>query len=147
MVLRHFNTRYPIGQLRSEMDRLLSGFFSNAADESFAGRRRGQPAVNLWEEDDQLLVELEVPGVKSDQVEISVAGGELSLSIRRPDVQQENVTYHRRERPVGAFTRVLRLPTDVDADKVEAELRDGVLTVRLPKAESVKPRKIAVATA
>jgi HSP20 family protein len=90
------------------------------------------------------MVELEVPGVKHDQVEISVAGGELSLAIRRPEVEQPGVTYHRRERPVGAFSRVLRLPADVDAEKVGAELKNGVLLITLPKAESAKPRKINV---
>ena len=107
---------------------------------AFLGRRptaccpplfRSQPAANVWEQDDALLVEMEVPGVKSDQVDISVAGGELSVKINRPEVDQEGVTYHRRERPVGSFTRVLRLPVEVDADRVEAELHDGVLTITL----------------
>ena len=102
--------------------------------------------MNVWEQGDALLVEMEVPGVKSDQVDISVAGGELSIKIDRPEVAQEGVTYHRRERPVGSFTRVLRLPVEVDADRVEAELRDGVLMITLPKAEAAKPRKINVAS-
>ena len=105
---------------------------------------RSQPAVNVWEQHDALMVEMEVPGVKSDQLDISVAGGELSVKVNRPDVAQEGVTYHRRERPVGSFSRIVRLPVEVDADRVEADLRDGVLTITLPKAESAKPRKINV---
>jgi HSP20 family protein len=87
-----------------------------------------------------------VPGLKSDQVEISVVGNQLTLRIERPDLTQEGVTYHRRERPVGSFTRVLRLPVDVEPDRVEAALNDGVLTITLPKARSAKPRKIQVTT-
>jgi len=93
------------------------------------------------------MIEMEVPGLKSDQLEISVVGDELSIKVQRPDLQQEGVTYHRRERPVGEFARVLRLPAEVEADHVEAELRDGVLSITLPKAERARPRKISVASA
>jgi HSP20 family protein len=144
MVFGYRNPRYPLHQLRNEMDRLLGGFFGPAVDGLLPAVFRSQPAANIWEQGDALLVEMEVPGVKSDQVEISVVGGELSVKINRPEVVQEDVTYHRRERPVGSFARVLRLPVEVDADRVEAELRDGVLTITLPKAESAKPRKINV---
>jgi len=146
MVFRYLNTVPPVHQLRSEMDRLLSGFFGPTSDEGLSGAG-GRPAVNVWEDGDSFSVELEVPGLKNDQVEISVVGNELSLKIERPDVRQEGVTYHRRERPLGSVSRLLRLPSEVDADRVEAELHDGVLTVKLPKAESVKPRKIQVASA
>ena len=73
-----------------------------------------------------------------------MAGGELSIRVNRPETADEGITYHRRERPVGSFGRAIKLPVEVDAERVEAELRDGVLTVVLPKAESAKPRKIAV---
>jgi HSP20 family protein len=132
-------------QLRDEMDRLLTGFFGPTADGLLPPMFRGQPAANLYERGDALLVEMEVPGVKHDQIDISVAGGELSVKVSRPEVEQEGVTYHRRERPVGSISRVLRLPVEVDADRVDAELRDGVLLITLPKAESARPRKINVA--
>jgi HSP20 family protein len=135
----------PFHQLRSEMDRLLNGFLgtaSNGGSHSVMGR--GQPAVNLWDGKDALMLELEIPGVKNDQIDISVAGLDLSIKIQRPDIAEEGVTYHRRERPVGDFTRVLRLPCEVNADKVAAELQNGVLTLTLPKAEAAKPRKISV---
>ena len=72
---------------------------------------------------------------------------ELTLKFTRPAVEKEGVTYHRRERPAGSFIRVLRLPVPVDAGRVAAEMRDGVLTVTLPKAASAKPRKIEVLSA
>jgi HSP20 family protein len=144
MVLGYRHTRHPLHQLRDEMDRLLTGFFGPAADGFLPAAFRNQPAVNVWERADALMVEMEVPGVKSDQLDISVAGGELSIRIQRPEAAEEGVTYHRRERPVGSLGRVLRLPVEVNADRVEAEIRDGVLTITLPKAENAKPRKINV---
>ncbi|MBN1908745.1 MAG: Hsp20/alpha crystallin family protein [Pirellulales bacterium] len=145
MVFRYLTPRYPVDQLRHDMNRLLNGFFATPGNESAA--REGRPAVNGWDRDESLFVELEVPGVTSEQLDISVVDNELSIRLERPDVQQDGVTYHRRERPVGAFTRVLRLPVDVDADQVSANLRDGILTIELPKAESARPRKIEVAKA
>ena len=149
MVLGYRGTRYPFHQLRDEVDRLLTGFLGHGGpgvDGLLPPMFRSQPAANVWEQDDALLVEMEVPGIKNDQVDISVAGGELSVKINRPEVVQEGVTYHRHKRPVGSLTRVLRLPVEVDASRVEAELRDGVLLITLPKAESAKPRKINVAS-
>jgi len=138
------SVRNPLNQLRDEMDRLLNGFFRPAGD-GWSTMFHNQPPVNVWERDDALLVELEAPGVKSDQVDVSVIGNELSIKISRPEDAPEGVTYHRRERPSGSFGRTVRLPVEVNADRVEAQLRDGVLTITLPKAESVKPRKINVA--
>jgi HSP20 family protein len=144
MVFGYRNARQPLNQFRDEMDRLLTGVFGPAADGILPAVFRSQPAVNVWEQGDALLVEMEVPGVKNDQIDISVAGDELSVKVERPEPADEDVTYHRRERPVGPQTRVLRLPVEVDGDRVEAELRDGVLMITLPKAENAKPRKINV---
>ena len=147
MVFRYVNSPNPVGRLRCEMDRLLNGFLGSTGELSWPMSGRGRPAVNVWETEDSLKVELELPGLKSDDVHLSVVGEELSIKVDRPDVQQTGVTYHRRERGVGSFARVLRLPVEVDADRVEAELRHGVLTITLPKAESARPRKIEVTSA
>jgi HSP20 family protein len=147
MFLGYNNARQPIYQLRDEMDRLLTGFLGPVAEGVVPAMFRSQPLVNVWERGDALLVEMEVPGVKSDQTDISVANGELTIKINRPAEVEEDVTYHRRERPVGVQTRVLQLPVDVDADRVEADLHDGVLLITLPKAESAKLRKINVKSA
>jgi len=144
MVFGYRNIRHPLYQLRDEMDRLLTGFIGPAAEGFWPGLGRGQLAVNAWDRDDALVVEMEVPGVKSDQVEVSVAGGELSVRVNRPEPAEEKATYHRRERTAGPLSRNLRLPFEVDAEHVAAELRDGVLTITLPKAQSAKPRKINV---
>ncbi len=147
MVLHYRISRDPLHQLRHEMDRLLTGLRSQLPEVPWGWTGRSQPAVNLWEEDDCLVAELEVPGVKPDEVDLSVVGGELSLKIERAEPPYEEITYHRRERPAGSFTRVLRLPCEVDAGRVAAEMRDGVLTIRLPKAEAARPRKIRVSSA
>ncbi|NLF07779.1 MAG: Hsp20/alpha crystallin family protein [Pirellulaceae bacterium] len=147
MMLGYRNLGNPFQQLRNEMDRLLTGYFVPAADGLLSHVLREQPAVNVWQRDDALYVEMEVPGVKSEEVDVAVAGGELTIKIDRSEPNEEGVTYHRRERPVGSFRRSLRLPFEVDAEKVEAEIRNGVLTVMLPKSETAKPRKISVASA
>jgi HSP20 family protein len=102
------------------------------------------PAVNAWDEGDDIVAEAELPGLKGEEVDISVLGSELTVKGERKPVTEEGTSYHRRERGTGSFTRVLRLPVEVDAEKVQATLRDGVLTVRMPKAEAAKPRKITV---
>jgi HSP20 family protein len=138
------NPHYPMQQLRREMDRLWSSVVGDAVEPPWTGLVRGQPAVNVWETGEAVFAELEVPGLKSDQLDLSVVGDQLSIRVERPEAEQQGVTYHRRERPVGAFTRVLRLPAPVLPAAVEAELKNGVLTIKLPKAEAARPRKIEV---
>jgi HSP20 family protein len=144
MVLRAMNPQYPIQQLRREMDRLWSSFAGDGVEPPWTGLVRGQPAVNVWETSEAVFAELEVPGLKNDQLDVSVVGDQLGIKVERPDAAAEGVTYHRRERPVGSFTRVLRLPAPVASDAVQAELKNGVLTIKLPKAEAARPRKIQV---
>jgi HSP20 family protein len=134
----------PARQFRREMNRLFSDFLGDVADGGRLWTGRTQPALNLWETPDALMVEAEIPGVKSDELEIAVVGPELTIKLNRAEPPEDGVTYHRRERPTGSFVRMLRLPMEVDADRVEAELANGVLLLKLPKAESAKPRKIRV---
>ena len=143
MALR-YNVPHPVDHLRREMDRLLSGVAGALGGSPWSTASRGELPVNAWETDEALMVELELPGVRSEQLELSVVGNELTIKVDRPEPDDAQVTYHRRERPVGACSRALRLPVVVDADKVQAELRDGVLTLTLPKAAEARPRKIQV---
>jgi HSP20 family protein len=106
-------------------------------------RRAAFPAVNVWQHGETIFAEAEVPGLKLDNLEIFVVGNELSIKGNREAKNGETV-YHRRERGAGAFTRVLTLPADVDSNKVEAMLKDGILTLTMPLAETAKARKIAV---
>jgi HSP20 family protein len=145
MVYRRASNVFPVARLRDEVDRLMSDFFKpNGGERTWGQPVSSFPALNVWEENDVLFAEAEVPGLKSDDLEISVIAGDLTIRGRRGGQAPEGVAYHRQERGKGEFNRVLRLPVEVDADKVEATLTDGVLLVKLPKAESAKPRKIKV---
>ena len=135
----------PFGLLRNELDRQFSQLWGNLAGGVGPGTTaRAFPSINIWEQRDEFMAEAEVPGVKVEDLDISVAGNELTLKGRRPDIAEDGTIYHRRERGVGSFTRMVRLPVEIDSSRVEASLRDGVLTLKLPKPETVKPRKIKV---
>lgn len=144
MVFRYQNPRQAMDQLRDEMNRLFNGVLTNGVPAWLPVR--GHPAVNVWETDEAVMAELEVPGVKNEQIDVSVAENELTLTIQRPQAELPGVTFHRRERPSGDFTRSIRLPVPVDPERVSAELHEGVLTISLPKAEGTRPRKISVKT-
>lgn len=144
MVFSRTDRGLPIGQLRREMDRLIGDFFGPGGASQAFFPTRGFPALNIWEQGEALVAEAEVPGVKPEDVDVSVVGGELIIKGRRDDSQQAGASYHRRERSVGEFSRTVRLPVEIDADKVQASLQDGVLRITLPKAAAVKPRKIQV---
>ena len=102
------------------------------------------PPLNVWEEGETIRVEAEVPGVKLEDVDVSFENGELTIKGEKKFEPRETAPLHRRERLYGTFSRTLNFPWEIVADKVSAELRDGVLTVSLPKAEAAKPRKVEV---
>ena len=102
------------------------------------------PAVNIWEDGDNLMAEAGVPGLKLDEVEILVEGDELTIRGKFNAPKGEDASYMRRERIVGEFSRTLTLPRSINSERVEATLKDGVLTIKLPKAEEAKARKITV---
>jgi HSP20 family protein len=136
-------------QLRDEVDRLFSNLVAHptvsGATRLVTGREF--PAVNLWEDNENVYAECELPGVRTEDLDISVVGNELSIKGRRSQTSEPQATYHRRERGVGSFSRTLHVPSEIAADQVQANLREGVLCVTMPKAESAKPRKVQVRTA
>jgi HSP20 family protein len=147
MVSRRMNAFHPVMQLRDEMDRLIGEFMdptNSGSTTRYGIRSRGFPSLNVWECGDDLYAEAEVPGVKSEDIDISVMGNDLTIRGRRGETQVEGAAFHRQERGVGEFNRVLRLPVEIDSSRVEASLKDGILLVKLPKAESAKPKKIKV---
>lgn len=105
------------------------------------------PPLNVYEDGETIVVELEVPGLKAGDVEVSFEAGELTLKGEKKFAAKEGAPVHRRERFYGAFERTLTLPWEIQADKITAEMKDGVLTVALPKAETAKPRKVEVKVA
>lgn len=146
MVLYRLNGTQPAQRLCRDMDRVFNQVFEGAADSICGGTftRRAFPTLNAWEDDRTFIVEAEVPGLKMDDIEVLVQGDELTVKGERKASEEEGVTRHLQERKAGEFKRTLQLPVEIDAEKVEASLRDGVLTIKLPKSQAVLPRKIAV---
>jgi HSP20 family protein len=109
------------------------------------GRTVGSfPALNFWEDSDNLYVEAEIAGIGMDDMEIYVTGNQLTMSGERQPPQPERGTWHRQERGYGKFSRMVELPSQINGDTVSAEFQHGVLLVTLPKSEAVKPRRIEV---
>ena len=129
------------------MERLQRGM-NRAFSEAEAYSQRGAPAfpaMNVWTSKEGAVLTAELPGVKPEDIDISVVGDILTLSgTRQMEEVGEDITYHRRERGCGKFTRSFQLPFHVDSGNVDAHFDNGVLHVSLPYAEEDKPRKIAV---
>ena len=127
----------------SEVNRLFDGFFGRPAASN--GERMWVPALDMYETKDEIVLNFELPGVREKDVTLSITGDVLTLEGERgfdSDVKGEN--YHHVERVFGKFERSVQLPMEVQADKVQATYRDGMLEVKLPKAEEVKPREIKI---
>ena len=137
--------RNPYRQLRFAMDRLFSDFAQDYPVFGGAGAMVWPP-INVWEENDQFILEAAVPGLKMEQLEILCQGRDLTLRGQRQDPGDLQDTYQRRERFTGTFTRSLSLPADIDTSQIRATLEDGILQIAIPKAETARPRRIEVKT-
>jgi HSP20 family protein len=126
-------------RLRREMEQVFGRFTGNGLTAP------AYPPLNVWEAGENVCVEAELPGMDLNDLEIYINGGnQLSIKGERKLPELGQGSWHRRERGYGAFARVLDLPSAVDADRVQAEFKHGVLTVTLPKTEASKPRRIEV---
>ena len=123
-------------RLQREVNRLFAGSGSDVA---------AFPAVNIWTNQEEVVVKAEIPGVDPKDLDIRVQNDVLTLQgERKPDEVSRDVVCHRCERDAGKFTRSFRLPFDVQNDKVTAKYNRGALTITLPRSEAGKPRKIAI---
>ena len=102
------------------------------------------PPINVFRRKEATLLRAELPGVRPEDISITVEGHQLTLSGERKPPETPNMAYHRRERPWGKFSRSIRLPEDLDMEHVEARFENGVLTLTVPVAAAAKPRQIAV---
>jgi len=141
-----------VTNLRDEVDNLFNLAFGRLADSNAENARETQllegwfPPVDVYEDKDNLLVKAELPGLKKEDIEISLHDGFLTLSgERKQEEKQENGGVYRSERCLGRFHRSISLPCSVVADKINATYKDGVLEVTLPKAEEAKPKQIPIA--
>lgn len=129
-------------RLRREMDSIYSAFTEGRGIAPAAGVF---PALNMSEDDHNLYVRAELPGVAPENIDITTKQNNLIIKgERKIATEGEKVSYHRKERDAGNFRRIISLPTRVDSEKVTASCKNGVLTVTLPKAEEAKPRQISV---
>jgi HSP20 family protein len=128
--------------VRREMLRLLD----TVASDTFGDVRAGVfPPMNITQDDDNFYVRAEVPGIKPNEMSLSAVRNRVSLAGKREiEVEHERASYHRKERAEGFFNRTVTLPTEIDAERVDATYVDGILTLTLPKAEEAKPRQITV---
>lgn len=129
-------------QLRQQVLRL----FDVVNEGAFEGVGAGVfPPINITQDNDNLYVRAEVPGISPKDLDISAQGRRLSISGKRAIANEsDRASYHRKERAEGAFNRTVSLPVEIDLTKVEAQYQNGILTVTLPKAEVAKPRQIQV---
>jgi HSP20 family protein len=136
--------RSPFGELermRRQMDRLFEGLSGPGQQRVTAGVF---PLANLTETKDNFLVRAELPGLSSNELDIQATANSVLISGERKIPAEKEARYHRREREAGRFSRVVSLPHEINPDRVEAGLVNGILTVKLPKTEIAKPRQISV---
>jgi HSP20 family protein len=132
--------------LRQVMDRLLEDAF--VVPRGGEGQGWNGPALNVYEEGDQLTVEAQVPGMKPDDLDINVEQGVLTISGQTvSEEERKERNYFVREHRTGRFSRSLRLPATYDADGCTATFEDGVLRLAFPKSEAAKPRRIQIGAA
>ena len=133
-----------VSDIQSEVNRLFDSFFGRPGQVSGV-ERVWTPAVDMYETKDELVVVAELPGLNEKDIHLSITGDVLTLRGERAwsqEVKQES--HYRGERWFGKFERTLPLPISVQADKVKAGYRDGVLTVKLPKVEEIKAKEIKI---
>jgi len=134
-----------LSSLRDEIDRLFESPLSwfETGSQPFSGG--WIPAINVYEDKDHVFVRAEVPGMKKEEIDISLHEGVLTLSgERKLEKEYEKAESHRTERFIGRFQRSVTLPAPVDSANVRATYKDGILSITLPKAEEAKPKQITV---
>jgi HSP20 family protein len=133
-------------EMQDRINRMFDEFFPGFSPAPWAEERmEWLPLVDVSETDDAVRVTAELPGVQAKDVDISLTEDLLTVrGEKKSEKEEKKRDYHRVERSYGLFTRTVRLPAAVDADKVEATFKDGVLTITMPKQEEAKTRKVKV---
>jgi len=134
-----------LDEFRDRVDRLFGRMESLFGDVGTRSLAEVFPGLNVWEDENAIHAEAEVPGIAAKDIEIYVRGAELTIRGRRSATEvPEGATWHRQERLWGEFVRTVTLPSEVEADKVEAKFNNGMLTLTMPKAEHARPMKIEI---
>lgn len=134
----------PIARLRQEMDDMFGRLFGGSLDVPRVGAAWG-PRMDLAETEKEITVSAEIPGVRPGDIDVSVTGNILTIrGEKKGDKEERRADYHYVERQYGSFQRSIQLPVTVDAAKVDASFKDGVLTVSLAKHPEARPKRIPV---
>jgi len=134
-----------LSMLRNEIDRLFDSPLDALTSSSQQFLNGWLPTMDLYEDRDHLVLKAELPGMNKEDIDISLHGDVLTISGERKEEETlDKAETYRAERFLGRFQRTLTLPVAVDASKVQASYKDGILTVTLPKAEEAKPKQIQV---
>jgi len=146
MQLVKFNPVRDIFSLRNRMNHIFDDlFYPVNRDQAELSMGRWNPVVDVYDNDDSVVIKAELPGIEKEDIEIDVKDRVLTLKGERSsenEVKDDN--YYRRERCFGKFERSFTLPADVDPDKIKADYKDGVLKIDIPKPEEKKPRQITI---
>jgi HSP20 family protein len=133
-----------LGEMQSDLNRFFDTVFGRSSHRE-APDRAWTPAADMYETKDELVIRVDLPGMSEKDVQVTITGDLLSLKGQRGEIEgMKPEQYFRAERWAGRMERIFQLPIPVQADKVRASYRDGVLTVTLPKVESVKPKEIKI---
>ena len=130
--------------IRDEMDRMFDNFFARAGEQGSI-ESAWAPTVDIYETKEAVIIDAELPGMKQNDITVSVSDNVLTIKGEKKlekEVKEEN--FHRVERAYGMFSRSFTLPVGVQADKIKATYKDGVLKITLPKAEEAKPKQIPI---
>ncbi len=129
---------------QEEMNKMLDNFFGR---EDYFGMG-WSPNIDIAENDDEIIIKAEIPGIDPKDIDISIAGETLTIKgEKKEEMENKGKHYHRVERSYGSFTRAINLPAPVMTDKVKAEDHNGVLEITLPKMEKAKAKRITVKVA
>jgi HSP20 family protein len=133
----------PFSALQDEIGELASSFFGDIAEPWPRGML--VPSLDVSETNGEVEARLDLPGIKPEEIDIQLSDNTLTVSGQRKEEKEEKgKTYHRMERRQGSFSRTVLLPCSVNEDKVSAQYKDGVLSIKMPKTEEAKARKIKV---
>ena len=148
MAMTRFDPFRDLAVFQDRMNRLFNDTYGRGREDDLMNRGAWTPAVDIYEVDGTLMLKAELPDMRREDIDVSVENNTLTIRGERTldnDVKQEN--FHRIERSYGSFVRQFSLPTTVDAGKIAAEYKNGVLTLKLPVREEAKPRTINIEVA
>jgi len=136
--------RFPLFGLRGEIDRLFEDFLDGNGQGSLPATVFA-PTLDMKEGDKGIVIEVELPGMKSSEIDVQVVDGTLVLrGERKQEKEEKTKQWHRAERSWGRFERRIALPDHIDAEKIEASCKDGVLSITMPRRPEVKPKAISI---